>query len=129
MKMRCVGKGVYHSGPGGIERPGDFGWRMRHPEVDERGHPTGTPGSIEIVLFCPRAGTCAQYVRQNVPAGDADGRRYWQWDGNWEQPTIAPSIGCDDLNTRCGQHMTISAGDISGNTPGPWVRRRKGETT
>jgi hypothetical protein len=123
MQMRYVGKGVYHSGPGGIERPGDFGWRIDGPQLDQNGRPTGVPGGIQIALHCPRTGVCFQWVRENVPAGDADGRRYWRWDGNWERPTITPSIGCDDLNTRCGQHMTISAGEISGNTPGAWVRR------
>ncbi len=120
MQMRCVGKGIYHPGPGGIEKPGDFGWRL---DADRYLPGVGlVPASIQIALHCPRTGVCFQYVRQGEP-GDADGRRYWGWDGNWEQPTIKPSIGCDDLNTRCGQHMVISAGQISGNTPGQWVRR------
>lgn len=121
MKMRCVGKGIYHSGPGGIASPGDFGWRITNPFVDEQGNLTGRPGGIEIVLYCPRSGTCAHYVRENVPASDADGRRYWQWDGNWENPTIEPSIRCNDLQRRCGQRMTITSGNIEGNTPGPFV--------
>lgn len=127
MQMRCVGKGVYHAGPGGIEKPGDFGWRLFGAGLDQWGKPNGVPPSIEIVLYCPRSGTCALHVRQNVPAGDADNRRYWEWDGNWEQPTIKPSIGCDDLSTRCGQHMNITAGQIDGNTPGAWVRRKPEE--
>lgn len=122
-QMRCVGIGVYHHGPGGIEQPGDFGWRITNPPVDESGKPTGQPGGIQIVLHCPRAGTCSQWVRENVAHGDADGRRYWNWDGNWERPTIKPSIGCDDLSTRCGQHMVITAGVITGNTPGKWIPR------
>jgi hypothetical protein len=112
MQMRCVGKGVYHHGPGGIERPGDFGWRI-------------DAGTVQIALFCPRSGVCFQHVHE-APNGDSPQGRFWEWDGNWERPTIKPSIGCDDLQTRCGQHMVITAGTIEGNTPGPWVRRNRG---
>ena len=101
MRMRCVGKGVYRTGPGGVEKPGDFGWRIDAGNV------------VQIALHCPRTGVCFQYVRQG-PAGDDAGKRWWSWDGNWEAPTITPSIGCDDLRTRCGQHMVITAGDVSG---------------
>lgn len=127
--MRFVGMGVYHAGPGGIERPGDFGWRISNDAVEERGALTGVKGGIEFVVYCPRRGICSQWVRQNIPHGDADGRRYWNWDGNWEQPTITPSLGCDDLNTRCGQHMTICAGQITGNTPGVWIYRPRVESS
>lgn len=129
MQMRFVGKGVYHSGPGGIEHPGDFGWRITNDAVDERGVSTGVKGGIEIVVHCLRTGTCSQWVRHNVSHDNADGRRYWNWDGNWELPTITPSIGCDDLNNRCGQHMIISAGQITGNAPGLWKERINNETT
>ena len=103
MKMRCVGKGVYHAGPGGIEKPGDFGWRIDSPG-----------GEHQIALHCPRTGVCLQYVVRQGPAGDWDGKRWWAWDGNYDAPTITPSIGCDDLRTRCGQHMVITAGEVSG---------------
>lgn len=99
MKMRCVGKGVYHAGPGGVEKPGDFGWR-----IDGDVH--------QIALHCPRGGVCLQHVRQG-PAGDDAGKRWWHWDGSYEAPTITPSIGCDDIRTRCGQHMSITAGEVS----------------
>ncbi len=32
------------------------------------------------------------------------------WDGNEEEPTITPSIGCDNA-PRCGWHGSITAGD------------------
>jgi hypothetical protein len=103
MKMRCVGVGVYHAGPGGIEKPGDFGWR-----IDME----GGQGVHQIALYCPRTGVCMQYVRQ-APHGDDCGRRWWRWDGNYEAPTIHPSLDCNTKG-RCGQHMVITAGDITG---------------
>lgn len=36
--------------------------------------------------------------------------RRWHWDGNMQEPTITPSIGCDH---RCGWHGHITAGDIT----------------
>lgn len=95
MKMRCVGKGVYHAGPGGIERLGDFGWRIDGDQV-------------QIALFCPKFGVCLQRVHLAEPDAKT---ATWKWDGNWETPTIQPSIGCE-IPPRCGQHMSIAAGEI-----------------
>lgn len=119
MRMRCVGKGIYHVGPGGIEKPGDFGWRIDAAR-------DGRPATIQIALHCPRTGVCFQHVHQ-APAGDLPHARVWEWNGDWDNPTLKPSIGCDDLTTRCGQHMVITAGEVTGNVPGPWVRRPRAD--
>ncbi len=100
--MRCVGIGVYHLGPGGIERPGDFGWRLDNVDGQE---------VHQIAMHCPRYGVCYQFVRR-AAAGDHAGKRWWCWDGNYEQPTITPSIGCDSHPARCGRHMSIVAGKL-----------------
>ncbi len=34
----------------------------------------------------------------------------WHWDGDLDDPTITPSIGCDK---RCGWHGTIIKGELS----------------
>jgi len=102
MKMRYVGQiGVYHAGIGGIEQRGDFGWRLDMVDGAKQ---------FQIALWCPKYGVCLQCVHSG-PSGDVYNKRFWHWDGNIEQPTITPSIGCD---TRCGQHMTITNGEIFG---------------
>ena len=35
----------------------------------------------------------------------------WHWDGNKEEPTLTPSIGCDGPK-RCGWHGSITKGEI-----------------
>lgn len=127
IKMRCVGIGVYHDGPGGIEKPGDFGWRIDTAiEIrDGQAHYLDGQKWIQIALHCPRTGTCMQYVREapkdaagnhlmDKGYGDDAKQRWWAWNGDFENPTLHPSIGCDDLRTRCGQHMVITNGHITG---------------
>jgi Family of unknown function (DUF6527) len=99
--MSFKGKGVYHRGPGGIEQPGDFGYRL---DGDQ---------SIEFVMYCPRFGVC--YTKIHRATADAS-LAIWEWDGNFESPTIIPSIGCD-IAPRCGQHVTIINGQIIGRKP------------
>lgn len=120
IKMRCVGIGVYHHGPGGIEKPGDFGWRVDPTRVQVDGVWQDGPPVTQIAVHCPRFNVCFQYVNKVPPGesadkhyGDWDGKRWWAWDGNFESPTITPSINCDHPR-RCGQHMVITNGFISG---------------
>lgn len=98
MSEHFKGKGVYHVGPGGIEKPGDFGYR-----IDEYG--------VQFVQHCPKFGVCLVKIHQGPP--DA-AKALWQWNGNWECPTIVPSIGCDHA-PRCGQHVNVIDGQIIGN--------------
>ncbi len=41
------------------------------------------------------------------PADEKDAR--WHWDGNMDEPTVTPSIGCD---RRCGWHGTLTKGEM-----------------
>jgi hypothetical protein len=93
--MTFKGIGIYHSGPGGIEQPGDFGYK-RHGE------------SWELARYCPKYGVCFIKIHQ-APADQSTAT--WCWDGNVERPTISPSIGCDAA-PRCGRHDVITAGEL-----------------
>lgn len=45
-----------------------------------------------------------------ITDGPADAaKNIWHWDGNTEEPTLSPSIGCDQ---RCGWHGHIIKGEI-----------------
>lgn len=106
--MRFVGKGVYHFGPGGIEKPGDFGYRIDIKREMVDGLMREGPGEIQLAMHCPKYGVCMIPIHTAEPVHPV-----WQWDGNWESPTIRPSIGCDNA-PRCGAHRTITAGCIEG---------------
>ena len=128
LKMRCVGIGIYHSGPGGIEKPGDFGWRLDRgrEQVDGIWRDKVDADTTQIVLHCPRTGVCYQYVREGPPGshGEDGKQRWWAWDGNYESPTVTPSIGCDNIDKgRCGQHMVITNGEITGTCE--YVRKQE----
>lgn len=60
---------------------------------------------ISFIQFCPKLGTCAIEIKQKPAV-----HPIWQWDGNYEFPTIQPSIGCD---SKCGKHVTITKGIAS----------------
>ena len=49
---------------------------------------------------------CEINVRQGEPSFP-----FFGWDGNFEAPTITPSIGCDDA-PRCGWHGHIIKGEM-----------------
>ena len=93
------GKGTYHYGPGGIEQPGDFGYRI--DTIDGVEH-------VQFAMYCPKFGVCLTKIHHGPP--DAE-NAIWQWDGHWESPSIVPSIGCD-LAPRCGQHTSVVAGRL-----------------
>lgn len=42
--------------------------------------------------------------------GEANGLKWWSWDGNEVSPTISPSIDCQS----CGLHVTVTNGQESG---------------
>lgn len=62
----------------------------------------------EIVIPC-RGGkfsNCVVRIHRSDP--DA-GQHIWHWDGNVEEPTLTPSIGCDH---RCGWHGQLTKGEL-----------------
>ena len=104
--MRNVGKGVYHAGAGGIEKPGDFGWRIDMDREQIDGIWTDKCAQVYFVQHCPKFGVCMIKVHRAAPDQST---ATWQWDGNFDAPTITPSIGCDAA-PRCGAHRTITGG-------------------
>lgn len=103
---RYRGKGVYHVGPGGIEYPGDFGWRVDLTRECVDGVQHDRVAQVQFAQYCSKYGVCLIKMHQAPP--DAASAT-WQWGGNWESPTITPSIGCDNA-PRCGAHRTIVNG-------------------
>lgn len=79
--------------------PGDFCWlvaikdgvwtRQRPAEPEER--PTH-------IYLCLPGGLRGRLPI--TPAGDDDGNRGWQWDGQRERPGLSPSIDCTDGRNR-----------------------------
>mgnify|MGYP001618140822 FL=1 len=62
----------------------------------------------EIAFPCPKRKF--QKCIQRITQGDANQEKaQWHWDGNIEEPTLSPSIGCD---ARCGWHGHIINGEI-----------------
>ena len=104
--MRFLGKSIYHPGPGGIEKPGDFGWKisLAVEQIDGVAHDKIV--QVEFAMHCRKFGVCLIRVHQAPPD---EATATWQWDGNWEAPTIRPSIGCDG-QLRCGSHRTVIRG-------------------
>lgn len=97
--MGFKGIGVYHVGLGGIEKPGDFGYRIDVIDgVDQ----------WQFVQWCSKFGVCFIKIHRNIPD---EKLLIWQWDGNVEKPTIYPSIKCEDPR-RCGQHVNVVEGII-----------------
>ena len=104
--MRYVGKGFYHAGPGGIEQPGDFGWRIDLGRERIDGIWRDKIVQIQFAQHCPKFGVCLIKVHQ-APRDQSTAT--WWWNGSYEAPTIRPSIGCDNA-PRCGAHRTITDG-------------------
>lgn len=82
-----------------------FGRRLGPNEfiIDFQGNGPG-----KLVMRCPVAyGECSV----SLTRGDPDYvKRIHGWDGNFDAPTIKPSIGCD-IKPRCGWHGIITAGE------------------
>lgn len=64
---------------------------------------TTYPTKTELIQFCPKLGTCAVMISK-----EAAKHPIWQWNGDYENPSINPSIGCD---SKCGKHITITSGN------------------
>lgn len=104
MEMNYV-PGRWDTGPGGIEKPGDFSYKHHLQTKYVDGVYVGDEIiSTEFVQHCPKSkwGVCFIQIHRDPPV-----HPIWHWDGNVERPTIVPSIGCD---RRCGKHVTIMNG-------------------
>lgn len=87
------GKPLVRDGFEFLARPGDFQFK------DVEGKPTRDPSKVHYFEFnClrPRADGKANYCGMiRVAHGEKPpGDRTWAWDGNFEKPTLTPSINC-----------------------------------
>lgn len=106
--MEFKGKGVYHTGPGGIQKPGDFGWRVDLSREQTDGIWRDKIVQIQFATYCPKFGVCCIPVSTTNPPVHP----VWFWNGNWEKPTLSPSINCG-RSPRCGVHYSVTDGVIS----------------
>jgi len=84
--MRVPGKRV--SDTDALKAPGDFVFE------DARGEATTEPAkAFSLVFACPTTGRWCGGIRIGVKAKPPHGPS-WEWDGNLDQPTLAPSINC-----------------------------------
>ena len=65
---------------------------------------TNIAGKEKFIQHCPKYGTCSIEIHKQEAK-----HPIWHWDGNYESPTISPSIGCDH---RCGKHVSVINGDM-----------------
>lgn len=74
--------------------------------IESRAH--RPPEIATLAVKCERGagGWCRRSLWRNPPSGIM-----WQWDGDFERPTIKPSIACQG---GCGRHFTITAGVVQG---------------
>jgi hypothetical protein len=72
--MHFKGKGVYDAES--LKNPGDFGYRIDNINGTEQ---------IQLAMHCPKFGVCMIKIHLAAPA-----HPIWNWNGNWEKPTIHP---------------------------------------
>lgn len=84
-------------------RPGDFAFK------DFDGHGTIDADKVDHLEFiCPRNHKrCDSILVGHKVKPDFGGAPTWRWDGNFEQPTLTPSINCV---SGCGWHGHLTAG-------------------
>jgi len=72
---------------------------------------SGEPIAIQFRCRGPNQPPNSRQCCVDIVRGKPDGYKHG-WDGNPEEPTITPSIGCDNA-PRCGWHGHIIKGDIT----------------
>lgn len=71
-----------------------------------------TPDGVDAIIFPCAAGKIRNcQVKLTLGAPDQAAAR-WHWNGDMNNPTISPSIGCD-VPPRCGWHGHITNGEIT----------------
>ena len=99
MKLRHLG----FSYNGNVLDPDQFAYVIGPPIVNPIAE------RREMIFPCRGGRFTACIIR--ITTGEPDEKNsVWHWDGNVEEPTITPSIGC---NKRCGWHGTITKGVIA----------------
>jgi len=88
----------------------NYSWSGNHLEQDQFGFFEGVRDGVEVTEFvmrCPnRKRFCNIPVILGAPSNTGP-HHLWGWDGNKQEPTLIPSIGCDQ---RCGWHGHVTKG-------------------
>lgn len=92
-QLRCVM-------PRDRDKPGSFNFFTGYSDTDEE-----PPRGLSFICPCGCGSSGALYFRGRVPPGEH--RPTWEWDGNREHPTLAPSI---QRNSGCGWHGFLTRG-------------------
>jgi hypothetical protein len=84
-------------------RPGDFKFKDgEHQGISD-------PIAARVMEFnCPHTGKYCGSIRVGYPAKPEQSPS-WKWDGNFEKPTLHPSINC---RSGCGWHGWLKAGSF-----------------
>lgn len=83
-------------------KAGDFRFK------DDSGESNLDPKQIKVIEFwCPRTGTYCGTISVGYPDKPNDCKNTWKWDGNYEKPTLTPSINCI---SGCGWHGFLTKG-------------------
>lgn len=92
-EMKCL-----HGHSDGVKNAGEFTYLWDAGKADPVGLCFSNPS-------CNMGhGRCAIHIKKGEAVAP-----FFGWDGNFEKPTIVPSIGCDHL---CGWHGHITNGVI-----------------
>lgn len=82
-------------------RPGDFAFK------DYCAKGTNEHDKVDTLEFtCPRTGKYCGHIRVGYPNKPAQSPS-WKWDGDWQEPTLEPSINCI---SGCGWHGWLKKG-------------------
>jgi Family of unknown function (DUF6527) len=78
-------------------------WQIRMVE-DSR---LGGAAVPELFIGCASKGLCWHPIAPSIPNSNG---AVWSWDGNREQPSLSPSIYCQQEKGGCGFHGHLSSG-------------------
>ena len=103
MKLRLA-EGCGRSWNGNELADDEFAFAIGNPS-----HNPSFPDPYEIILPC-RGGKFSRCILR-IHRGEPDANTAtFKWNGNYETPTLSPSIGCD---VRCGWHGHLIDGDMT----------------
>jgi hypothetical protein len=69
---------------------------------------TTAPNKTSFIQFCPRLGTCSVEIKKEAAVHPV-----WHWNGDYENPTISPSIGCETKGICCPKHINVTNGIVT----------------
>jgi len=70
---------------------------------------SGTPGRAIFRIHCARADGSPKSCNFPLSFNPQEQHGLWSWNGNYDKPTISPSIVCE---AGCGRHFVVNEGNI-----------------